>query len=420
MSQQSSEKQRVLLLLPTRTYRATDFLAAAMNLDVEVVVASEEPATTKDLSPRDTLVLNFRNPIIGTQSIEQYAETQPIKAIIGVDDDTTILATTAAAALGLPHNPISSALATRNKYLLRQTLEKNGVVVPNFIRFSIKDDPVKISRQVDFPCVLKPLSLSASRGVIRANNSTEFVEAFKRITALLQKVQQTRGDNTNDDPLKYIMIEDYIPGIELALEGILISGKLKTLTIFDKPDPLEGPYFEETLYITPSRLSPEIQDEIHSTTAQAADALGLQHGPIHAELRYNDTGAHLIEIAARTIGGLCSRTLKFGAGISLEELVIRHAIGQPIETFSREQQAAGVMMIPVPKKGILGEVKGKNVARNVLGVEEINITIPIGTEVIPLPEGDKYLGFIFTRGETPEIVEESLRKAHQHLEFVIL
>lgn len=420
MSQKNVTKPRVLLLLPTRTYRATDFLDAALNLDVEVVVASEEPATTKDLSPRDTLVLNFRDPNIGTQSIREYAYTHPIAAIIGVDDDTTMLATTASAALGLRHNPISSALATRNKFHLRQTLEAKGISVPNYRRLSIDDDVERNSREISYPCILKPLSLSASRGVIRADNPKEFVPAFQRITALLNKVKETRGTDTADDPYQYILVEDYIPGIEIALEGIFISGELKTLAFFDKPDPLEGPFFEETLYITPSRLPDSIQEEIHKATAEAATALGLRHGPIHAELRYNEKGAHLIEIAARTIGGLCSRTLKFGMGISLEELVIRHAIGDSIESFSRENQASGVMMIPVPKAGVLGEVRGKKEARNVENIEEVNITISVGADVVPLPEGDKYLGFIFARAETPEVVEEALREAHQHLEFVIL
>lgn len=420
MSVHSSEKPRVLLLLPTRTYRATDFLDAALKLNVEVVVASEEPATTADLSPRDTLVLDFRNPTAATQEITEYAETHPIAAIVGVDDDTTILATTASAALGLPHNPVSSAKATRDKYRLRHTLEKNGAFVPTYKRFSIHDNATEISTQVNYPCVIKPLSLSASRGVIRADNPTQFTQAFQRITTLLNKVKTARDTDIDNDMFQYLLVEDYIPGIEVALEGILLAGELKTLALFDKPDPLEGPFFEETLYITPSRLSDTIQEELHRATAEAASALGLQQGPVHAELRYNENGAHLIEIAARTIGGLCSRTLRFGTGMSLEELVIRHAIGQPIETFSREKQAAGVMMIPVPKAGILGEVRGRKKARNASGIEEVNITIPIGGEVVPLPEGDKYLGFIFARAETPDKVEASLREAHTLLEFVIL
>lgn len=421
-----THKQRVLLLLPTRTYRATDFLEAALKLNVEVVVASEETATTADVSPRQTLVLDFSAPSAATQTIVEFAETYPIAAIVGVDDDTTLLAATASEALGLPHNPVDSAKATRNKYLLRHTLATNGVSVPAYQRFSIEDNPAEIvgvglpnpyrpGTQVDFPCIIKPLSLSASRGVIRANTPAEFIEAFQRTAKLLRTLQKSE-----DPPAQYLLVEDYIPGIEMALEGILLEGELKTLALFDKPDPLEGPFFEETLYVTPSRLSMEVQEALHRATAEAAHALGLRHGPVHAELRYNDKGAHLIEIAARTIGGLCARTLRFGTGMSLEELVIRHAIGQQVEELQREQQAAGVMMIPVPKAGILGEVRGKTAAHCVEGIAEVNITIPIGGEVVPLPEGARYLGFIFARAETPEAVETALREAHRRLAFVIL
>ena len=426
MQQQPSEKPRILLLLPTRTYRATDFLEAALKLDVEVVVASEEAATTADLSPRQSLVLDIAAPTAATQTILEFADTYPITAIVGVDDDTTLLATTASAALGLPHNPVASAKATRDKYRLRDTLSTNGVSVPGYQRFSIYEDAVEIAKKlgteipVNFPCVIKPLSLSASRGVIRADTPTEFVEAFQRTTKLLHALQEATEITSQEHASQYLLVEDYIPGIEVALEGILLAGELKTLALFDKPDPLEGPFFEETLYITPSRLSVDIQDALHHATAEAASALGLQHGPVHAELRYNDAGAHLIEIAARTIGGLCSRTLRFGTGMSLEELVIRHAIGQPVETLQREQQAAGVMMIPVPKAGILGEVRGKTAAYHVDGIVEVSITIPIGGEVVPLPEGARYLGFIFARAETPETVEAALREAHRRLAFVIL
>ena len=419
MPDQSSEKRRILLLLPTRTYRATDFLAAAMKLDVTVVVASEEAATTADVSPRDSLVLDFSRPTAATQMITEFAETHPITAIVGVDDDTTLVATIASAALGLPHNPIESAKATRDKYRLRHALASYGVPCPKFSRFPICADVGDIRNRVDYPCVIKPLSLSASRGVIRADTPQEFTEAFRRVKTLLHTLEAD-PDRNGESAHSEVLVEDYIPGIEVALEGILLDGELKTLALFDKPDPLEGPFFEETLYITPSRLSSDIQAELESATAEAAAALGLRHGPVHAELRYNGKGAHLIEIAARTIGGLCSRMLRFGTGMSLEELVIRHAIGGHVETLHRERQAAGVMMIPVPKAGILGEVRGKTEARKIDGITEVNITIPIGGEVVPLPEGARYLGFIFARAETPEAVEAALREAHRCLAFVIL
>jgi biotin carboxylase len=303
MSEHSLEKPRILLLLPTRTYRATDFLAAAMKLNVDVVVASEEAATTADLSPRDSLVLDFSAPVAATQAIVEFEKSHPITAIVGVDDDTTLLATTASEALGLPHNPVESAKATRDKYRLRHTLATHGVPCPKFMRFSICDDVAEIRNRVDFPCVIKPLSLSASRGVIRADNPDQFTKAFQRVTTLLRAIEAD-ADTNAESPFLDVLVEDYIPGIEVALEGILLEGRLKTLALFDKPDRLEGPFFEETLYITPSRLSLDIQDELRSATTEAAAALGLRHGPVHAELRYNAAGAHLIEIAARTIGGL--------------------------------------------------------------------------------------------------------------------
>ena len=257
MQDQSLEKPRILLLLPTRTYRATDFLEAALKLDVEVVVASEEAATTADLSPRHTLVLDFSTPTVATKAILEFNHTHPLTAIVGVDDDTTLIATTAAEALGLPSNPVASAKATRDKYLLRKTLAQNGVSVPAYHRFSIYDDPAEIvgsglrdsygtETQIGFPCVIKPLSLSASRGVIRADTPTEFIDAFQRTTKLLHTLNETAngGEACNSDslthPSQYLLVEDYIPGTEVALEGILLDGELKTLTIFDKPDPLEG------------------------------------------------------------------------------------------------------------------------------------------------------------------------------------
>lgn len=299
---------------------------------------------------------------------------------------------------------------------MRKVLADAGIPSPRFDLTSIDADPTEAASRVNFPCVLKPLCLSASRGVIRANDKEEFAKAFRRIVHILESPDVKAR---KDARAQQILVEDFIPGIEVALEGILIQGHLKVLAIFDKPDPLDGPFFEETLYITPSRLPITVQKDIISCTAQIADALGLREGPVHAELRVNDAGAWIIEIAARSIGGLCARTLRFGTGISLEELIIRHAIGMEVESLQRERQPAGVMMIPIPHAGILREVRGKKEAEQVSGIEEITISIPIGQEVLPLPEGASYLGFIFARGDTPESVEASLREAHRRLEFVI-
>ena len=411
-----SKRKCVLLLLPTRTYRATDFLAAAGRLDIEVAVGSDRPQTLSELSPRKTLTLNFQDAAKGTEEIVRFASAYPIDAIIGVDDDTTILAAMASKALSFPYNSVESAYATRNKYRMRKALADTGIHTPRFKLFSTDENPDTLAHQIGYPCIVKPLSLSASRGVIRADTPAEFVGAFRRVAAILQTSDTA---NRRDAEAQQVLVESYIPGIEVAVEGILLGGTLKILAIFDKPDPLDGPFFEETLYITPSKLPDHLQEEIAGVTAHAAKTLGLREGPLHAELRLNDEGVWPLEIAARSIGGLCSRTLRFGIGISLEELILRHAVGMEVESLNRETRAAGVMMIPIPRPGVLREVSGQLEAEWVDGIEGITISIPLGQTVVPLPEGSRYLGFIFARGNTFADVEQSLREAHGRLEFVI-
>ena len=218
---------------------------------------------------------------------------------------------------------------------------------------------------------------------------------------------------------RQVLVEDYVSGVEVALEGVMTGGELKVLALFDKPDPLEGPFFEETIYVTPSRLPEGRQSEIAATTAKAAEALGLREGPIHAELRLNSKGVWVIEIAGRSIGGLCSRSLRFGVGLSLEELLLRHALGMDVSTLTRESVASGVMMMPIPQAGVLKGVRGEREAEAVSGIQEVTITSHLGKVLVPLPEGSSYLGFIFARGETPETVESALREAAARFDFVI-
>jgi biotin carboxylase len=277
-------------------------------------------------------------------------------------------------------------------------------------------NPEEAARSLAFPVVLKPLALSASRGVIRADNEAEFVDAFARLGRILAEPANARECGRLAGQ---VLVEDYIPGVEVSVEGLLTDGELQVLAIFDKPDPLVGPFFEETIYVTPSRLPDGDQQRIVETTARAAKALGLRNGPIHAELRLNEGGAFPVDIAARSIGGLCSRTLSFGTGMSLEELLLRHATGAVVPSFTRESQPAGVMMIPIPAGGVFRAVHGVAEAEMVALIESLTISIHPGQQVIPLPEGGEYLGFIFARGATPEAVEQALRDAHACLRFEI-
>jgi biotin carboxylase len=402
--------ERVLLLLPTTTYRTQAFLDAARGLGVEVVCASERPNVLEERAPDTLLTLDFDDPESAAAAVRRFAGEHPIDAVVGVDDLTTVAAAAIAERLGLPANPVTAVRATRDKHVMRQRLSEAGVPVPRFRPVSLDEDPAAAAAAVTYPCVLKPLSMSASRGVIRVDTPAEVVAGVARIAAILTQA----GDSS-----RTLLAEEFIPGREVALEGLLVGGALHTLALFDKPDPLDGPFFEETIYVTPSRLPGAAQARISAVVARAAAVLGLTEGPIHAELRINERGPWVIEVAARSIGGLCSRTLRFGTGMTLEELILRHALGRKIESYDRERRPAGVMMIPIPKAGRLQAVRGKEEAEAVRGVDEVAITAHLGQELIPLPEGWQYLGFIFARADTPEEVERALRESHSRLSFEI-
>ena len=407
---------RVLLLIPTASYRAPDFMDAATRLGLEVVIGSNHGQPLAELFPGRTLTADFNNLDSGAAAIVRFADSYPLDAILAVDDAGTVLAAEASSRLDLPHNPIEAVRATRDKPLMRRLLDRAGIASPNWRVVPLNNNADREASRVDFPCVIKPLALSASRGVIRANNPDEFVIAVDRLRGILRQpdVQKECGETADS-----YLIESYLPGDEVSLEGLVEDGVLHVLALFDKPDPLTGPFFEETIYTTPSRLPRERQRSVIDTAEAATQALGIDNGPVHVELRLNNNGIFPIDIAARSIGGLCGRTLSFGVGMSLEELILRHATGGPIESLDRADQSAGVMMIPIPAGGTLQAVDGLERARTLPGIDNITIAIPIGHEIVPLPEGSEYLGFIFARAGDPAVVEQTLRAAHAQLHFEI-
>jgi biotin carboxylase len=408
--------KRLLLLFTTTGYNAKDFVEAAEKLGVEVVVGTDRCHVLDDPWQDAAIPLRFSKPAKSSETICHYARKQPIDGIVAIGDKPTVTAALASRALGLPGNPPRAVAACRNKFQARRLLKKANVPVPNFRCHSIHENPRALASSVRFPCVLKPLALSASQGVIRADGPAQFESAFQRICQLLRTPEILMS---RDKSSEHILVEDFVEGDEVALEGILSQGQLQVLALFDKPDPLNGPFFEETIYVTPSRQSARVQDQIADCTRRAAEALGLFEGPIHAELRINALGPWILELAARSIGGLCSRTLRFGVGMSLEEIIIRHALKIETKLLQRESRASGVMMIPIPAAGYLHEVSGQREATAVVGIEEVTITAKIGQKMVPLPEGSSYLGFIFARGNSPKQVEKALRLAHQKLRFEI-
>lgn len=404
-------KKRALLLMSPATYRAGAFLSAARHLHLEVVVGIDLPETLAEYW-HVPLSLNFRDIPVSVQTIVAFAREHPLDVILSLDDSASELAAYACEALGMPQNSPQAAEAARDKLLMRRLMSAGGAPCPVFRPFALRDDPMWIASQVTYPCVLKPLRLSGSRGVIRANNPDAFVAAFWRLKRLLL------SESYSEEETQFL-VEDFIPGFEVALEGILTHGQLKVLTLFDKPDPLDGPFFEETIYVTPSHFSQQVQQDIAHCVSLAASSLGLREGPVHAELRVNERGPWMLEIAGRSIGGLCSTILEFGSGLCLEELILRHALGEEIATVEREGRAAGVMMIPIPRSGMLKAVHGVEEAKAVPLISGVEITAQINHMLVPLPEGASYLGFIFARGETPAQVEQALRDAHKCLRFDI-
>ena len=402
----------VVLVLPKSGYRNEDFLSAAAKLGVEVIPASDVCHQLADIWEETPVALRFRDAESAAGELaREVARRRPV-TVIGVDDLTALVAAMAAERLGLPHNPPQAVAAARSKAQSRERLRAAGLPVPRFAVVPLSEVP----DWHDFPCVVKPLVLSGSRGVIRADDPAELRAAMARIGALLRSpdVAQRR-----DPDLGRVLIEQFIPGPEVALEGLLVRGHLHVLALFDKPDPLDGPFFEETLYVTPSRHPAPLQDAIARAVSDGCAALGLREGPVHAELRLSPDGPRVLEIAARSIGGLCGRALRFGVGVTLEELILRHALGSAADPPLRERRASGVLMLPIRKRGVLEEVRGIDEAKRVPLIEDVVITAHLREELVPLPEGASYLGFAFARGETPEQVEGALRSAGAKIDAVV-
>ncbi len=388
-----SRPRRIVLVLPTETYRAADFIAAAAEVGVEVVVATEHrPPLATEMESR-LVVVDLGRPEEAAARIAAMTDRTPIDAVVGVDDQGVLTAAHAGEILGLAHNPPDAVAATRDKAQMRGVLASWGVRQPDFRVLVPGADVAEAAGAVGCPCVLKPLSLSASTGVIRADTPADAV--------------------------------GFVPGAEVSLEALLHDGDLQVLALFDKPDPLDGPYFEETIYVTPSRLGGPEQTAVLAAAAEACRALGLRDGPVHAELRVGpgadgEVTAWVLEVAARSIGGLCSRVLRFGTGISLEQLIVEHAVGRDVADSGRTDGAAGVMMLPIPRSGVLAGVDGLDAARGVAGVTGVEITATIGRRIDALPDGGRYLGFVFARGDTPDSVESALRRAHSELTVTIV
>ena len=412
---------RILILSTTTGYQLRSFGDSAARLGVDLLLATDRCQHLDDPWRDGAVAVRFHDHEGSLSSVLDAAKKRPLSGVIAVGDRPTVLAARVAEALRLPGNPPAAADASRNKKLTRQRFESAGLAVPWFLEVPVSADMHTVAARVRYPCVIKPLGLSGSRGVMRADNPGQFEYAAERLRTLLARpdVRVLRSGMEET-----ILVERFIEGKEYAIEGLLTRGALRVLAIFDKPDPLDGPFFEETIYVTPPKLSSHVERAIVETLQRATAALGLVHGSIHAECRLSPTGVVMLEVAARPIGGLCSKVLKFrstadSAPATLEELLLRHAAGADVSSWSREDAASGVMMIPIPQRGILKGVTGEAGAREVQHIADLRITAKVDHLIEPLPEGDSYLGFIFARARTPENVVTALREAHKRLAFQI-
>jgi hypothetical protein len=428
--------KRVLLLATTTGYQTRSFNKAAAGLDVELVFGLDRCRGLADPWGDRSLVLRYDDAPGSLEAILSASRERPIDGVIALGDQPTVLAARTAAALGLPFHPPEAARASRNKLETRERFAAAGLPVPSFFCVDAGADPRDVARRVSYPCVVKPLALSGSRGVMRADDGDGFVRAFVRLRHILDAPDVRR----TQDPLhSRILVEGFLAGTEHAVEGLMHRGELQVLAMFDKPDPLDGPFFEETIYVTPSCTSAVEQQRITTAIAAAAGALGLSHGPVHAECRANGDGVYVLEVAARPIGGLCARALRFvqaceganlvrgaheppgmdqdAAVMSFEELLLRHAIGEDVRWHTRETRASGVMMIPIPRAGVFRGVDGVDKARAVDGIRDVLITAKPDQHLVPLPEGASYLGFIFASAVTSRDVVGSLHRAHDALQF---
>jgi biotin carboxylase len=417
----TNSTKRLLLFTAKLGYQTRSFEEASRKLGVELVYVTDRCHQLEDPWGDHAIAVHFESPETAAYTVMENVRGQPIAGVLALGDRPAAAAAYAARGLGIHYNHPAAVEACRSKVRMREVFRDAGLRVPWFRTLPLNPVPEPALLGISYPCVLKPISLSASQGAMRTNNREEFLAAAGRLRRLLEspEIRATREPN-----LDQMIVEGYIPGREVAVEGLLSEGVLRILAIFDKPDPLEGPYFEETIYVTPSRLPESTQRQIEECARDSVRALGLTTGPIHAEFRINEDGLWPIEVAARPIGGLCARALRFSAGnaedqFGLEELLLRHALNLPGRDAPRESLASGVMMIPVPRSGIFEKVSGEEDARSTSGVTELLITARLHDYIAAWPEGSSYLGFLFARGETAAEAEQAIRNAYKELEFTI-
>ncbi len=387
---------RLLLVAPSRSYRVGDFLDAALAMGCEVTVASDAVSAI----PGSFIPVSFDDPVAAGERLADLVGA--VDGVVGTDGSAIVVAAETARMLGLPANAADALVAAGDKYRQRQAVEAAGVLQPSF---ALLDGPAAPTTWSAFPAIVKPLDRSASQGVLRVDSPAELGEAVRTVGAIV-------------GPGSSLLVEAFVPGIEVAVEGLVRGGRLDVVAVFDKPDSPQGPTFPETLLVSPARLAPDALDRVIEVVGRAVAAVGVAEGPVHVECKVKGGEVWFLELAARTIGGLCGRALVPG-GVSLEEVVVRHALGLSLPAPPWRAAATGVLMLPVDETGKVEAVRGIDAAQAVEGVTDVVITVGAGEEVVALPAGDRYIGFVFARAETADEAEAVLRSAWAEIEVEV-
>lgn len=400
--------KKLLVILPANTYRAQRFLEAARKLGVDVFIATDSDFSPPDPSNSVIDGISFCDPKEAGRQIADIIRHQGPMSVLAVDEAAVEVAEWTRVALGLIDHPNSGILATRDKRELRQRLRENNISQPK--TFDILE--LEQGRgEIPFPVVVKPSKGSGSIGVTKAQNQQELTKSLITVQDVIAKMTISN---------QCIVVEEYIPGVEFAVDILVTDGKLHVLVIFEKPDPLVGPFFAETIYVTPPHLTDSQLEALHSVIQKCIRALSINNGPLHLELRLTSANDWVpIDIASRSIGGNCSNALAFASNTSLEELIIQNALGLEVINTQRERRASGVYMIPAETLGTLVAVHGVEAALKVRFVEDIQITVKPGTKTVPLPFDNQYLGFIFAKAPGAKTVEKALRTARALLEIEV-
>ena len=383
--------KKLLLVIPENSYKSNDFVFAAEKLGIDFMIITDSEQVSSKFS--DTVIINKFDAELNKNNIKKLKD---VTHVLPVDHSALKFSGYLVDLLEVKGNKLESINLSMNKYESRKIfnslldIKANNEIIKNI-------DDINIFINKNGTSVLKPNYGTASKSVLKINN----VEKNK------EQIEKLMQDCFDQD----LVIEEYIDGKEYALEGTIINSELKKIVIFDKPVEYKHPYFEESIYITPSELSSEAEKRVVSIVDKACKKIGLEDGPVHVEFKINENQIFIIEINPRMIGGLCSRCLSFGLfKVSLEEIILHAFMNNELKNIELLNNYVGVLMIPTPKSGKFISINKKEL-ENIQNISNVEITVPEGSDLLEPPYGDKYLGFAFSQGIDKKTVNESLLTA---------